>query len=220
MPSALQIVERFISAVGGRAAWLKIKSQYASGTIEVLGGKTGTFEVFAKAPNQTLVLMKFENGVEIKTGFDGQRGWSQTQQSAGQYDDPAKLAATKRDADFYKYLHFKEHFPKATVIGTADVDGAKAYIVEATPAGEKLPERLYFDLGTGLLVLRDTSRANAEGKVIPDMVYYHDYQFVDGIKVAYRLQLIQGDMTIVTKNSNVKNNLAIDDAKFRLPLAK
>ena len=100
------------------------------------------------------------------------------------------------------------------------MDGKKAYVVEATPAGEKLPERLYFDLGTGLLVLRDMSRANGEGKVTPDRVYYHDYQFVDGIKVAYSLRMIQGDMTIVTKHSNVKNNLAIDDAIFRLPLAK
>ena len=45
-PTAQQIVERFIAAVGGRTAWLKIKSQYAIGTIEVLGsGNAGTFEV-------------------------------------------------------------------------------------------------------------------------------------------------------------------------------
>lgn len=219
-PTASQIVERFITAVGGRSAWLKVRSQYAIGTMEVLGVNRGTFEVYAKAPNETLVVMRFENGVEIRVGFDGQRSWTQSQQSAARYDDPAKLAATKRDADFYKYLHFREHFPNAKVTGIAEVDNAKAYVVEATPAGEKIPERLYFDLATGLLVLRDTSRDDAGGKVIPDRIYYYDYRFVDAIKVAHTLRMIQGDTTIVTKHSNVKNNLAIDDDIFRLPLDK
>jgi len=34
-PTALEIVERFIQAVGGRDAWLKTKTQYAAGTLEV-----------------------------------------------------------------------------------------------------------------------------------------------------------------------------------------
>src|SRR6185436_5896807 len=135
-PTALQIVDRFINAVGGKAAWLKTKSQYAVGTIEVSGGSPGTYEVYAKAPNQTRMVMRFENGIEVRTGFNGQRSWSQTQGTAAGYDDPSKLAASKRDADFYKYLHFKEHFPNAKVTGIAEVDGAKAYVVEALPAGE------------------------------------------------------------------------------------
>ncbi len=143
--------------------------------------------------------MRFENGLEIRTGFDGQRGWTQTQPNAAQYfDDPAKLAVIKRDADFYKYLHF----PNARVTGMVEVDGAKAYLVEATPAGEKIPERLYFDLNTGRLVLRDTSRDNEKGEVIPDKIYYYEYRFVDAIKVAHSLRMVQGDITIVTKNKN------------------
>ncbi len=42
-PTALQIVDRFINAVGGRAAWLKVKSQYGVGTMEVQGGSSVTF---------------------------------------------------------------------------------------------------------------------------------------------------------------------------------
>jgi zinc protease len=219
-PTVAQIVERFIEATGGRNAWLKTKSQYAAGTIGVSGvDNTGTYEVYSKG-NQSLVVMRFNNGVEIRNGFDGQRSWSQTQQAAPQYGSPAKLAATKRDADPYKYLHFAEHFPNAKLKGVTDIDGSKAYIVEAKAVGETNPELLYFDLKTGFLVLRDTSHHNGDGKVIPDMIYYSDYRFVDRVKIAYTLRIIQGDMTITTKHSNVKINLAIDDTIFRLPAPK
>ena len=80
--------------------------------------------------------------------------------------------------------------------------------------GETNPELLYFDLKTGLLVLRDTSHPDGDGKVIPDMMYYSDYRLVDRVKIAYTLRMIEGDMTITTKHSNVKINLEIDDAIF------
>src|SRR5687768_3765125 len=78
IPTAQQVVERFIRAVGGRAAWMNIKSQWSTGTIEVLTlDSKGTYEVYAKAPNQSLVVMKFAQGGEIRTGFDGQKSWVQ-----------------------------------------------------------------------------------------------------------------------------------------------
>ena len=221
MPTVLEIVERSIEAVGGRSVWLKIKSQYGVGTIELQGTSiAGKFEVYANATNQSLVVMKMDRGIEIKTGFDGQRSWSQTLPNPAQYDPPTKQAASKRDADFYKYLHFKKHFPNAKVTGIQEVDGEKAYRVEAFPVGEKLPERLYFNVETGLLVLRDISRVNAEGKIVPDMIYYSDYRSVDGIKIAFSLRMIQGDTTIITKQTSLKNNVPMDNALFRLPVSQ
>lgn len=221
LPTALEVVERHIQAVGGRAAWLKIKSQYTAGTIEVLDTDTkGTYEVYAKAPNRDLLIMKFAGGGGFKEGFDGQRSWSLSQKNGAQYDPPEKQTRNKRDADFYKYLHFKVHFPNAKVIGIEEVSGAKAYLIEATPAGEKLSERLYFDVRTGLLILRDTSQNDADGKKIPSMQYCDDYRKVGEIKIAFSLRMIEGNTTIVTKDTEVKNNIALDNKIFNLPESK
>ena len=219
-PTVSQVIERFLRAVGGRAAWLKIKTQYAAGTIEVpVVGDKGTYEVYTKAPTKSLVVMRFANG-EIRSGFDGQRGWSQTQQGRAQYDPPAKQAASKRDNDFHKYQHFWQHFPNARVVGTEEVEGAKAYVVEATPAGEKLPERLYFNVSTGLLVRRDTISEDNQGKQTTEIQYYDDYREIDGIKVAFGQRLVKGNVTIVTKHTEMKNNVAMDDVMFNLPSSK
>lgn len=219
-PTVSQVVERFLRAVGGRAAWLKIKTQYAEGTIEVPAtGNKGRFKAYLKAPTKSLVIMKFASG-EFRVGFDGQRSWSQGQAGGAQYDPPAKETASKRDHDFYKYLNFKQHFPNAKVTGVEEVEGQKAYVVEAMPVDEKLPERLYFNIVSGLLVRRDTSREAGEGKETIDIQYYDDYRVVDGIKVAFGQRIIQGDVTIVTRDTEVRNNLVMDDAIFNLPTSK
>jgi zinc protease len=214
-PTALEIVERFIQAVGGRDAWLKIKTQYATGTIEVKGSDNKiTVEIYGKAPNLVLTEMKMGNSIISRVGFDGEKGWNQAQNGNIQSIAPEKQASQKRDSDLYKYLHFKEHFPDSKVVGIKEVEGAKAYLIEAIPAGEKFPERLYFDVSTGFLLLRDTGHEDGEGKRTADLVYSYDYEEVDGVKLPFRLKILQGDTTILAKITNVKNNLPLDDAIF------
>jgi zinc protease len=220
LPTVSQVIERFLKAVGGRAAWLKVKTQYAAGTIEVPAtGNKGTYEVFSIAPDKVLAVMRFASG-EFRFGFDGQKSWRQTRQDPAQYDPPEKQAASRRDSDFYKYLNFKQHFPSAKVMGVEEVDGAKAYVVEAIPVGEKLPERLYFNIRTGLLVRRDTFSEDSAGKKTKDTQYYDDYREVDGIKAAFSQRIIQGGVTILSKHTEFKNNIPIDDAIFNLPASK
>ena len=222
-PSASKVVERFIEAVGGRSAWLKINSQFAAGHLEVLGGgRTATYEVYSKTPNQSLLVMKRSSGGEIKLGFDGQRAWHQIGRYEAQYEPPEKQAARKRDSDFFKYLNFEKHFPRAKVTGIGDVEGSQAYIVEAFPAGGKFPERLYFEVGTGLLVRSDTYTDETGGRAGPLLIvtYYLDYRAVAGIKVAFVLVINQPDVTIISRHSRVENNLVIDDTTFRKPLSK
>jgi hypothetical protein len=220
MPSVSQVIERFLRAVGGRAAWLKIKTQYVAGTMEVQpAGIKGTYEAYAKSPIRSLVVFKLPS-VEFRAGVDGQRSWSQKQQAEAQYDPPAEQAAKKRDSDSYKYLHFKEHFPNAQVVGIEEVEGAKAYVVEAIPAGEKLPERLYFNISTGILVRRDTSSEDSEGQKTTGIQYYNDYREIDGLKIAFSQRIIHGYMTIVIKVTEVKNNIAMSDTIFNLPANK
>lgn len=222
-PSASKVVERFIEAVGGRSAWLKITSQFVSGHVEILGvGHTSTYEVYTKPPNQSLVVMKRSSGGEMKLGFDGQRAWHQIGRYEAQYDAPEKQAARKRNSDFFKYLNFEKHFPRAKVTGIADVEGSPAYIVEAFPVGEKFPERLYFEVGSGLLVRSDTYTDETGGRAGPLQIvtYYLDYRAVDGIKLAFTLVMNQPEVTIISRHSRVENNLAIDDTTFRKPLSK
>jgi hypothetical protein len=113
-----------------------------------------------------------------------------------------------------------KHFPNAKVVRVEDIDGEKAYVVEAIPVGEKLPELLYFNVRNGLLVRRDTSSVDNVGKKTTDIQYYDDYREVDGIKVAFSQRIIQSGIVILSKHTEVKNNITIDDAMFNPPASK
>ena len=88
-------------------------------------------------------------------------------------------------------------------------------MIEATPA-EGPPEKLYFDVNTGLLVRHDAEVESPQGKLLMES-YLEDYKVVDGVKIAHTMKSVNPAMTIVIKISEVKNNVEIDDAKFGKP---
>jgi hypothetical protein len=217
VPTAYQVVDQFVQAVGGSAAWLRVTSSCAKGTVEINGVSVGTFEVCSKAPDRSLVIFKLSNVGEYKSGFDGQKGWHQNPNADAEYELESKQAALKRDADSYKYVHFRQHFPKAVVVGTANVNGEDAYVVEATPAGESIPEKLYFGMKSKLLLRRDVSHGAGAGDS-SSVTIYSDYRQVGEVKVAFAVRNIGGGKNIfVYKMTEEKNNVAVDDALFTLP---
>ena len=74
MPSADQLLEKFVQALGGAEAFQKISSRVEKGTLTGFGGRQFPIEVFAKAPDKRLSVMHLPNGDSI-TAYDGRVGW-------------------------------------------------------------------------------------------------------------------------------------------------
>ena len=70
---------------------------------------------------------------------------------------------------------------------------------------------VYFDRETGLLTRRDV----VYGKT-PVQHHYEDYRDVDGIRLPFVLRS-EGPVRVITRLTEVKHNVPIDDAKFRSP---
>ena len=73
MPTADQILDKYVAALGGAGAIAKISSRIEKGSIDA-GGHETPIEVFAKAPNQRMSVMHASGGDSI-TAFDGTGGW-------------------------------------------------------------------------------------------------------------------------------------------------
>ena len=82
--TAEEIVEKYLSAIGGRTALAKVKSRHTTGSISVstpAGDLPGTLEVFNQVPNKSRTLMKLDlSGVgmgqaTIDQRFDGEVGY-------------------------------------------------------------------------------------------------------------------------------------------------
>jgi hypothetical protein len=230
LPTVDQILAKYVLALGGEAALRKVTSRTITGTQFIPTGPGGTVptpasvERYLKAPNLAVTIYRAPT-YAISQGFDGTSACSQDQ--AGRVTEPVKLDVGRaaRAADFYEPLNLKREYPQMTVRGIEHINGHDAYLVICVPQGD-LPESLYFDVNTGLLLRKQTVLPTPIGDS-PYQADFDDYRDTgSGVKFPFlihmspsnaRTELAPEATLRVTK---VEDNKAIEDAKFTKPAAK
>jgi outer membrane lipoprotein-sorting protein len=218
MPTVDAVLEKYVKAIGGKAALLKINSRFSKGTFEIssLAGVKGTLEVYEKAPNKQIATLTIPGVGTQAEGFDGTLAWALEPDSGVVHDKTGlELAAAKRDAEFYEEIKLRELYPRITLKGVEKVGAHEAFVVEAVPQVGS-PERLYFDTQTGLLLRKDSEEEGEEGKRSIEE-YYEDYRVVDGVKLPFTIHQVSPGMNFTVKLSEVKQNVSVDDSKFNKP---
>ena len=222
-PTADQILEKYVAAVGGAEALHKISSRISKGNIS-FGGHETPIEVFAKAPDKRMSVTHSANGDSI-TAFDGQGGWlgnigrttgapsnapRLTHEMSAQEADAARL-----DADFYFATHIKEIFSGFRVGHPDKVGDQPVYTLVCMRQGQP-PVRLYFDQSSGLL-LRQVRYTDTPIGRNPTQIDYADYREVDGVKIPFRWTLARVNGRFTIQIQEARQNVAIDDARFAKP---
>ena len=218
LPSVDQIVDKYVQASGGKEAFQKFTSQVSKGTFELeqMEGEA-TQEIYAKAPNKVLFVTDSPSFGVVQRGFNGTAGWQDTPQTGLADVTGDALAALKIEADFYREIHLKDDYPKMVVKGKESVAGHDAYIVEGTPA-QGAPMTMAFDADSGLLVRAQTVVDGPTGKADIETTL-GDYRDVDGVKLPFLIHSNVGEFAFTIKLTDIKHNVAIDDAKFDKPAA-
>jgi len=217
-----EVLAAYVTALGGRAALEKITSRIGKGRFEISGiALAGPVEMYAKAPAKMVTILEMPGQATYKEGFDGAVAWEQDPEDGVSNKTGLELATAVRDADFYQPLKLRQQYPSLVFKGSAKVAVGKggsgkvvehdALVLEAPRNGR--PRLFYFDSTSGLL-LRVEDR-NASG-VVTDAVEYEDYRDLDGVKVPFIIHRTQ-DVHMTIKLTEVKQNVAIDDAVFVKP---
>ena len=215
-PSVDKILDKYVKAVGGRAAIERIKTRLIKASFVLNDGTLGTLAVYAKAPNKRMAMVSDPDGHVINEyGFDGSVGWNQRPDGGFYEVSGPLLASMKRDADFYREINLKTLYPKASVIGKKKVGDREAYVVEAIPENGPA-EKMYFDALTGLLARRDEQVEFPQGSA-ELKIYFEDYKEVDGIKLPFTITRFGPNGRTLTQISEVKQNVPIENAKFNRP---
>jgi hypothetical protein len=217
LPAVDEVLDKHLKAVGGKEAVEKITSRSMKGSfdLEAFGVTGAAVEVFAKAPNKGATKIDIPGFGVVNRVFNGVAGWHSDPSGGLRELSGVELAQMKRGTDFYPELNYKKHYSKMEVKGREKVGSYETYVIEATPA-EGSPEKLYFDVNTGLLVRQDMETESPEGKM-PSETYLDDYKAVDGVKIAHMMKFVTPAISWVMKLTEVKNNVEIDEAKFNKP---
>jgi hypothetical protein len=212
-----QVLDRYVEALGGKAALQRLNTRTASGTVETRSGARGEvfnsdIHIFAKEPD--LRIQIYLDGIASR-GINRNQGWSANLTEDGFRElSGAELAAEKRDADFHWETDLRSIFARLE-IDTADSEGV--YVVKAT-ASDGAVDRLYFDAGTGLLVRRSSSVRIPQG-VYPVEYYFEDFKEVDGVKLPFTIRRSFGAVRTVIKLAEIKHNEPLADSVFDVPKA-
>jgi hypothetical protein len=230
LPTAEQVFDKYVQAIGGKAPVDRIKTRWTqttllrpklvnSGTSRAVilnRGESWTVESFQKAPNKYLSITTTPDGV-IYQGFNGTVGW--TKSTRGQREmNAVEVARIKRQADLYNDLNLKGRYSELRLNGKSTIGDKEVYVVEARSLENKT-EKLFFDVKSGFLLRRIVFTEIKLG-LDPEQTDYEDYRKVDGvwlpftIRVSYLDDNHYGTTRTVTK---VRQNIQIDDAKFEAP---
>jgi outer membrane lipoprotein-sorting protein len=224
--TADELIEKSIAAMGGRAAFEKVKTRVMTGTITINtpgGDLPGTIELWNARPNKLRTLIKadltqFGAGMlEIDQRFDGQTGYLLNTLQGNRDITGNQLDNMRNQAFPHAFLSYKDLGFKASVEGKQKVGSGEAYVLVLEPAkGSTI--RQFIDAET-MLPVRFVMRVNVEelGAEVEQTTDLSAYKEVDGLNVPFKLTSSSSAQSFTVDLTKVEHNVAIDDKVFLKP---
>jgi hypothetical protein len=212
-PPADQLLDQYLTAIGGAEALQKVTSRVQKGTLTAFGGQHFPVEVYSKAPDKRLSVMHLPNGDSL-TAYDGKQGWLSVPGRV-HIMSAAENAAARIDADLYLPIHLKTLYEKFRVDPGEKIDNHDTYLVVGLTEGQP-PLHLYFDRDSGLL-LRLVRYAETPLGRNPTQIDYADYRDSSGLKLPFRWTLSRPGNQFTIQVGQLQQNVPVDNAKFAPP---
>ncbi len=218
-----EVVEKHLSAVGGREALGKLTSRHAKGTVTVStpgGDVSGPLEVFTKAPNKTRVSMKLDlaamgaGEILIEQRFDGTTGYLLNSMQ-GDTEITGNQLENMRNAAFPNaLLHYKDAGMKLELVPDQKLAGKDVIVLLLTPKSGSVV-RMFLDPETYLVARTVTTIDSPQASgPIEQTSELSDYRTVDGVKVPFRIENSNPMQSLKLLFTSVEHNVPIDDAMF------
>src|SRR5579872_6296276 len=224
-PSADQVFDKYLQAVGGAQKAAAVSSIVFKGTYQGYAEPKANVDIYVKAPNKRTMIVHTDAG-DRTTTFDGSngpggRGWM----AAPAMDKPFPVITyTGGDLDGVRLdavLSFPAGIKQAMTtprVGSSSIDDKDVVVVQGTASGGRSSVKLYFDKQSGLLVRRVSYADTLIGRV-PIQVDYSDYRDVAGagVKLPFHVITTWTDGRSDVLLTSAETNVAIDAAKFNQP---
>ena len=219
-PSADQVFDKYLQAVGGAQKAAAVTSIVFKGTYEGYAEPKAPVDIYVKAPNQRTMIVHTDGG-DRTTTCDGSNGWM----AAPAADKPFPVISyTGGDLDGVRLdavLSLPAGIRQAItnpVVGMTSIDDKDVTVVQGIANGGRSSIKLYFDTQSGLLLRQVRFAETIIGRV-PIQVDYSDYRDVAGAGVKLPLHVVttwtdgQSDVLL----SSAQTNVRIDASKFNQP---
>ncbi len=213
LPSADQILGKYLQSVGGAEAAARISTRIQKGTLTV-GSEHFPVEVLAKAPAKRITTVHFPGGDSV-TAINDETGWLSTPGRPVHDMSPSEADAAKMDADLFFPGSLQQVFKELRVQQKEQVNGHQTYVVLGMQDNQP-PVQLYFDEESGLLV-RVLRYAETPLGRNPTQIDYADYREEGGVKTPFRWTVARPNGRFTIQTEQVQQNVPIENNKFAKP---
>ena len=222
--TADEVIEKHLTAVGGRAALEKLTSRKATGTITLTtqnGDLSGPVELYSKPPNKVrafIVLdlspMGMNDKLTLDQKFDGTTGWTLDSMQGNNQITGNQLENMKSDVFPTPLLNYKAAGTKVELLPNETVAGKEAIVLRLTPKTGSVT-KVFLDPAT-YLAFRSSATINMPtmGGDVEQVSEISDYRTVDGLKIPFKRVNITPAQKVTIILTTVEHNVPIDDAMF------
>ena len=171
-PTAEQVIEKYVAAIGGREAWQKKQSMRVVAELQLGAQGTATQEILLDRAGRMFGRTSVPTAT-FEFGFDGETAWSINPMQGAAIVTGKQAESMRVVANLPLMAYEKGSYRSATLVGAADFDGRKAWQLTLVPlVGPEMTE--YFDQATGLKIGSAVRLASEMGEL--DMRFaYRDY---------------------------------------------
>lgn len=216
LPSAESILNKYVEATGGRAAYEKIQTTLSTGTFELpAAGLKGAIKIYNQEPNKSYSVVDLAGIGKIEEGCDGATAWQLSALQGARIKSGSERAAALRASSMKTRLDWRQNFKSIETVGSDTVDGKPVYVVLLTPKEGK-PEKEFYDKTSGLLLKESMIMATPMGE-IPTESTFSDYRPESGLIIPHRLgqSAVGQQFAIVIDSFSINNGVPKD--RFELP---
>jgi photosynthetic reaction center cytochrome c subunit len=238
-PSAGEIIDKYIQAIGGAERVAGLKSYVAKGKSVGFGGfgGGGQVQIFASSPDKRATFIEFpdapDRGNSIRA-YNGRTGWLMAPLTVvAEYElTGGELDGARVDAQLSFPWQIKQVLTNLRVsmpVTINDIPEPSSQSKESAVLGQDrlvnvvqgtgprgILTNLYFDKESGLL-LRILRYGKSPIGRVPTQIDYGDYRDVGGIKMPFRIIFGWLGGLDAIRLSEINTNVPIDAAKFGRP---
>lgn len=207
--TAQKVIDDYLRAAGGSKALAQIRTETIAGSLtEPSSGRTGSYSLLVKAPNQfySEIVIEPDRNVEA---YNGMSAWGQSP-GEGARTLTGEAAKEAEAAGRYwnsRLLDLKKDKLTAQLLGVEKIRGRDAYhiLVRLGPGSAR---EVFIDIRTHLIARETTPTEQFD---------YDDYRTVQGIQTPYRIELQRGGHDYKISVTRAEINMPVDDAVFNFP---
>ena len=201
------IFENHLNAIGGVEKLNNVTSISITAAVTIPGAPFKPNAIIKeKFPNKSSMEMSVPNmGTLMTQKFNGEDGYIEQMGQKIPYEDDQKTEQ-KEKKGLFEEIYLDDSV--AQIVSLSPFDGKDIYKVQIKENSFR-----FYEADTGLLIMTEETTV-AMGNEIKTITKFSDYREVDGVKYAFKREIITGPQTIVIEADQVILNEEIADDFF------